>query len=176
MKRPLFSILFLSLLGQGWAPAQQLPPLVAQQGYADIILINGKIVSMDDRSTVPDTPGHIYEAMAIKGKRIQALGTNAEIRGLAGPETRQVELGQKTVIPGLIATHYHTDVFAAINYGPQFGLVDPSVKLRVVAEKTAEATAKKLRDTILNAIQVRKVPEGQWITRRSGRYRPRAET
>ncbi len=105
MKRHLFSILFLSLLGQGWAPAQQLPPLVAQQGYADIILINGKIVSMDDRSTVPDTPGHIYEAMAIKGKRIQALGTNAEIRGLAGPETRQVELGQKTVIPGLIATH-----------------------------------------------------------------------
>ena len=164
MKRHLFSILFLSLLGQGWAPAQQLPPLVAQQGYADIILINGKIVSMDDRSTVPDTPGHIYEAMAIKGKRIQALGTNAEIRGLAGPETRQVELGQKTVIPGLIATHYHTDVFAAINYGPQFGLVDPSVKLRVVAEKTAEATAKKLRDTILNAIQVQKVPEGQWIT------------
>lgn len=84
--------------------------------------------------------------MAIKGKRIQALETSAEIRGLAGPETRQVELGQKTVIPGLIATHYHTDVFAAINYGPQFGLVDPNVKLRVVAENTM--TASSTGDTI----------------------------
>ena len=75
MKKALFTI-FLTL---GWIHtfgfSQQLPDLVAQQGYADMILTNGKIVSMDDRSIIPDTPGNIYEAMAIKGKRIMALGT-----------------------------------------------------------------------------------------------------
>jgi len=33
--------------------AQQLPPLVAEQGYADLVLFNGKIVTMDDRSYTP---------------------------------------------------------------------------------------------------------------------------
>ncbi len=59
---------------------QQLPPLVAQQRYADLVMTNGKIVSMDDRSATPDTPGHIYQAMAIKGEKIMALGSDAEMR------------------------------------------------------------------------------------------------
>ncbi len=164
MKRLLFSILLLSLVSYGWALAQQLPPVVGEHGYADMILTDGKIVSMDDRSAVPNSPGHTFEAMAIKGKKIMALGTNAEMKRLAGPKTQLVDVGGKTVIPGLIATHYHTDLFANWIYGPQLGLVDPSVKLSVVAEKTAEATVKKLRETILNAIQVRKIPKGQWIT------------
>ena len=144
--------------------AQQLPPLVAQQGYADLVLINGKIASMDDRSIVPNTPGHIFEAMAIKGKKIMALGSNAEMRPLAGSETRLVDLGHRTVIPGLIATHFHLYGNAAREYGPSQGLVDPSVQLTVVAETTAEGTAKKIRDALANAIQVQNIPKGQWIS------------
>jgi hypothetical protein len=49
-------------------------------------------------------------------------------------------------------------------YGPQVGLVDPSVKLTVEAATTPEATAKKLRDAIVNAIQTQRIPKGQWIT------------
>ncbi len=155
----LAALLFLPVVGL----SQQLPPLVGEHGYADMILTDGKIVSMDDRSAVPNSPGHTFEAMAIKGKRIMALGTTDAMKKLAGPKTQRVDVGGKTVIPGLIATHYHTDLFAARTYGPQLGLVDPSIKLSVFAEKTAEATVKKLRDTILNAIQVRKIPKGQWI-------------
>jgi predicted amidohydrolase YtcJ len=144
--------------------SQGVPALVAEQGYADMILFNGKIVSMDDRSIVPDTPGHIYQAMAIKGKRIMALGTNAEMRRLSGPRTRSLDVGGRSVIPGLIQTHYHTFTSAGGMYGPQVGLVDPSVKLTVEAATTPEATAKKLRDVIVNAIQTQRIPKGRWIT------------
>ncbi len=97
MKKILWTFLLTVAVSQlGFS--QQIPDLVAEHGYADVLLVNGKIVSMDDRSIVPDTPGNIYQAMAIKGKRIMALGTNAEMRRLAGPRTRTVEVGQKTVI------------------------------------------------------------------------------
>ncbi len=164
MTRKFPIVCLLALMVSGLGLAQELDPLVAQQGYADKVLINGKIVTMDERRYVPDLPGHIYEAMAIKGKKIMALGTNAEMRMLAGPRTRTLDVGQKTVIPGLISTHYHLFSDAAANYGPSQGLLDPSVKLTVVSEKTAEGTARKIRDTIVNAIQVQKIPKGQWIT------------
>ncbi len=159
-------LIAFSVVALLWVSAysQSLHPLVAEQGYADLILFNGKVVSMDDRTIVPNTPGNIYEAMAVKGKRIMALGTSDEMRALAGPETESINLGQRTLIPGLIQPHYHLFGTAANRYGPQVGLVDPSVKLTVVAETTAEATAKKLRETIINAIQVQNLPQGQWIT------------
>ncbi|MBI2822613.1 MAG: amidohydrolase family protein [Acidobacteria bacterium] len=146
------------------ALSQNRPPLVDEMGYADVILVNGKIVTMDDRSIVPETPGHIFEAMAIKGKKIMTLGSTGEIRLLAGPKTQVIDLEKKTVVPGLIQTHYHLFGSAASRYGESQGLIDPSVKLRVVAEKTPEGTAKKLRETIVNAIQVQKIPKGHWIT------------
>ncbi|MBI4455887.1 MAG: hypothetical protein HY644_08315, partial [Acidobacteria bacterium] len=78
-------VIWLSLAGLGLSQGR--PALVDEMGYADIILVNGKIVSMDDRSITPDSPGHIYQAMALKGKKIMALGTNEEIKALAGSKT-----------------------------------------------------------------------------------------
>ncbi len=118
MKRNFLILGFVTFLQLGVGLAQQVPLLVARQGYADIILTNGKIVTMDDRSNAPNTPGSIVEAMAIKGKRIMALGSNAEMRRLAGAETRLVDLGHRTVIPGLVATHFHLYGNAARTYGP----------------------------------------------------------
>jgi len=152
------------MLGVGPVLAQQLPDLVAAHGYADMILVNGKIAAMDDRSSTPNSAGQFFQAMAIKGKRIMALGTDAEMRRLAGPRTRLVDVGGKTVLPGLIQTHYHIFGTAARVYGPQVGLVDRSVKLTVVTDTTPEATAKRIRDTILNAIRVQQIPKGKWIT------------
>jgi predicted amidohydrolase YtcJ len=166
MERKAFGLGILMVLiffpAQGLA--QDRPALVDDMGYADTILINGKIVTMDDRGITPNTPGHIHEAMAIKGKRIMALGSTQEMRQLAGPKTRTVDVGGKTVIPGLVHTHYHIFSSAATEYGPSQGLVDPSVKVTVFADPTAEGTAKKVRDTVVNAIQVQKIPPGQWIT------------
>ena len=164
MNRILLTLSLVFLLGFGPVLAQQLPDLVAEHGYADMILVNGKIAAMDDRSSTPNSAGQFFQAMAIKGKRIMALGTDAEMRRLAGPKTRCVDVGGKTVLPGLIQTHYHIFGTAARVYGPQVGLVDRSVKLTVVTDTTPEATAKKIRDTILNAIRVQQIPTGKWIT------------
>ncbi|MCH8820646.1 MAG: hypothetical protein IIB03_10060, partial [Acidobacteria bacterium] len=162
MKR-LLILFVLGLLMPGFGLSQQIPKLVAQHGYADMVLSNGKIVTMDDWSIVPNTPGHIFESMAIKANKIMALGTDAEMRKLSGPNTRFIDVQGKTVIPGLIQTHYHLFGPAASKYGPQVGLLDPSVQVTVVAESSPEATSKKLRESILNTIRVQNVPKGQWI-------------
>ncbi len=160
----LTTFLVLGLLLSGSGLAQSRPELVDQMGWADTVLVNGKIVSMDDRSSVPNTPGNIYAAMAIKNSRIMALGSVDEMRELAGPRTRIVDLGNRTLIPGLIATHYHMFTSAARRYGPQFGLTDPSIKLNVLADTTAEATAKKIRDTVVNALRTQDIPKGKWVS------------
>ncbi|MEE2840370.1 MAG: amidohydrolase family protein [Acidobacteriota bacterium] len=158
------TLVLVVLISQGFIFSQQVPELVAEQGYADMILINGKIVTMDDWSIVPNTPGRIVEAMAIKGKKIMALGTNQQMRELAGPATQFVDVGGKAVIPGLIQTHYHLFGPAASRFGPQVGLIDPSIKVTVVAEATAEGTSKKIRDSVVNAIEAQSIPKGQWIS------------
>jgi len=164
--RRLLTLCALALLLQGAGLSQQVPDLVAEHGYADMVLTNGKIVSMDDWSTTPDTPGNIYQSMAIKGKKIMALGSDGEMRRLSGPNTRFVDVEGHTVIPGLIQTHYHLFGPAASRYGPEVGLIDPSVQLTVEAADSPEATSKKMRDALLNAIRVQNIPKGTWISLR----------
>src|SRR5262245_4690168 len=67
---------------------------------ANIVLVNGKIVTVDDRFT-------FAEALAIRGERIVAVGSTAEIEKLKGPQTQVIDLNQRTVIPGLIDNHAH---------------------------------------------------------------------
>ncbi len=47
------------------------------------------------------------EAFAVRGDRIQAVGTNAEIEKLKGPETRIIDLGGRFVMPGFNDAHLH---------------------------------------------------------------------
>ncbi len=74
--------------------------LHAQRPVADMILSNGKIITVDDRFT-------IAQAVAIRGDRIVAVGSNQEIAQLAGPDTKKIDLRGKAVIPGLIDNHMH---------------------------------------------------------------------
>jgi len=67
---------------------------------ADLILKNGKIVTLD-----PDRPQ--AEAIAITAGRITALGTNREIASQAGPGTRVIDLNGHLAIPGFIEGHGH---------------------------------------------------------------------
>ena len=64
------------------------------------IFHTAKIVTVDPQF-------RIVEAMAIREGRIVATGTNAEILRRAGPDTERVDLGGKTVLPGLIDSHVH---------------------------------------------------------------------
>jgi len=66
----------------------------------DVVLVNGKVVTVDDRFS-------IAQAVAIRGDRFAAVGTTAEITRLAGPQTRRIDLRGRTVIPGLIDNHIH---------------------------------------------------------------------
>lgn len=82
------------------AIAAILPVLRAQEFTADLILSNGKIITVDDRFT-------IARAVAIRGDRIVAVGTDQDIARLAGPDTRTIDLQGRAVIPGLIDNHMH---------------------------------------------------------------------
>ena len=64
------------------------------------IFHHGKIVTVDPQF-------HIVEAMAIRDGRILATGTTADIVKLAASGTEQIDLGGKTVLPGLIDSHVH---------------------------------------------------------------------
>lgn len=66
----------------------------------DILLVNGKIVTVDDRFQV-------VQALAIQGERIVATGSNDAVRKLGGPRTKVIDLAGRTVIPGLIDNHGH---------------------------------------------------------------------
>ncbi len=82
---------FLSLVGahSGWA-----------QDSPNLILTNGKILTVDESFSQA-------EAMAVKGERILAVGSNAEIARMAGAETKKRDLEGATVLPGLIDSHVH---------------------------------------------------------------------
>ncbi len=75
----------------------------------DLIAHHGKIATVDANFKV-------LEAMAIKGDRIVAVGSNDEILALVGPETRQIDLQGKTVLPGLIDSHLHAVMSAMYEF------------------------------------------------------------
>jgi predicted amidohydrolase YtcJ len=76
------------------------PAASAPADPADLLLVNGRIVTVD--SAHPTA-----EAIAIKGDRIMALGTTAEMDKLKGPATRRIDLQGKLAIPGFIEGHGH---------------------------------------------------------------------
>src|SRR5436190_754981 len=67
---------------------------------ADLILHNGKIVTVDKKFS-------IHQALAVQGGRILRVGTNAEVLKMKGPSTQVLDLDGKTVLPGLIDSHVH---------------------------------------------------------------------
>jgi len=67
---------------------------------ADLVLTNGRIVTVDDAR--PEA-----EAIAITKDRIQALGTAAEIKGMIGPATQVIDLQGQLAIPGFVESHGH---------------------------------------------------------------------
>ncbi|MBT7466666.1 MAG: amidohydrolase family protein [Bacteroidetes bacterium] len=84
---PVFFILFSTLA-------------ISQNDYADLILVNGKIITVDGDAS-------IAQAVAVKDSLILAVGTNAEILAYQGPETDTRNLSGRTVTPGMIDAHLH---------------------------------------------------------------------
>ncbi len=86
---------FTALLSFGCASTSE-----AGNENADMVLLNGKIVTVDDKNRE-------VQALAVNGDKIVALGTEAEISKLIGPSTKVIDLEGRTAIPGFNEGHGH---------------------------------------------------------------------
>jgi predicted amidohydrolase YtcJ len=109
---------------------------VNAQPPADLLLVNGKIITVDDTFS-------IQQAIAIRGERVIAVGTSEALRPMAGPDTRTIDLAGRTVIPGLIDNHNH--VIRATEYWPNEARLD-GVATRAAALARLAAKAEALGD------------------------------
>ncbi len=107
--------------------------------HADLVLINGKIITMEDNAP-------FAESLAIKNGKIIAIGSNSQIKPFISKETRIIDLEGKTAMPGLIDSHGH--------FG---GLGESLVKLDLRTAKNWD----EIISMIKNA--VKKAKPGEWI-------------
>ncbi|MBI4463061.1 MAG: amidohydrolase family protein [Acidobacteria bacterium] len=101
----LWGALYMTLFLSGPLQAQQAP---------DTILYNGKIVTVDNHE-VNGNLGTIAQAVAIREGKIVAVGSNDQVRRLAGSTTKSLDLKGKVVIPGIALTHDHPQDWDPLN-------------------------------------------------------------
>lgn len=126
-------------------------PVPAQT--ADLILYNGKIVTVDEKAPV-------VEAVAIQGGRFLALGKTDEILRLADPATMKLDLKGKTVTPGQVHTHTHVHATAEAQYGGEIG---PKKLKMYTINFRAVRTKEDIANQIKSAIEAYQIPAGEWI-------------
>jgi predicted amidohydrolase YtcJ len=111
--------------------------LASAQGSApDLVLFNGKIFTSD--AAYP-----YVQALAIRGGRIEATGDSSKIKLLAGPQTRQIDLGGRTVIPGINDAHNHIGLEPPCVVHLYLGTEDPAwaqLKQAIAAAKAPKGT------------------------------------
>ncbi|MGC0416282.1 amidohydrolase family protein [Embleya sp. AB8] len=73
---------------------------------ADLVLSNGRVLTVDAAFTVA-------EALAVRAGRLVAVGSDAEIRPLIGPDTEVIDLAGRTALPGINDSHLHACAFGA---------------------------------------------------------------
>lgn len=138
--------LLASAVALGSAGLIALQPVHAQSGpdgnYADLILTGGKVITVDASDTRA-------QAVAVRGNRIVAIGSDADIAKWRGTATKTVDLGGKTVLPGFIDAHSHIAgmVNVEINY----------INIQVPPLANAKAIIEKLK-----SVQASK-PKGGWL-------------
>ena len=96
---------------------------------ADMVIYNGKILTADSPDPRTFT---IAQAAAIYDGKFVAVGGNDEVLQYAGPQTKKIDLGGRTVLPGLVETHHH--IYSYANHffpkdQPKPGETDPGTPL-----------------------------------------------
>ena len=106
---------------------------------ADRVFLNGKIVTVDPAF-------RIAEAMAVKGERIVAVGSNEDVRRFSGPKTKEIDLKGKCVLPGLIDSHLHATDASTYEFDHDVPQMDTVADVLAYVKDRAE-----------------KLGEGKWI-------------
>lgn len=92
-----------------------LPACTGGAEPADVVFVGGPVVTLDEgglgegriaEGSVAE--GSVPEGIAIRGDRIVAVGSEAEVRSLVGDGTRVIELEGRSVLPGLADNHFHS--------------------------------------------------------------------
>ena len=118
----------------------QSSPRPAPRGAPDLVLTGGKVFTAD--SLRPWA-----EAVAIRGARVVAVGTSAEVRRLARRTTREIALGGRVVIPGINDAHDHVgdvplgvEFYTSASPTPDAPLAQVLDSLRRLAARTPAET------------------------------------
>jgi predicted amidohydrolase YtcJ len=113
-------------------------PILPRPPAPDLILHGGKIISVDRGFT-------IHEGVAISGDRILTVGNDDQMRAMAGPSTRLIDLKGRAVIPGLMDNHLH-----GAGGGPGVDLSRARSMADVVTALRARVQASKPGDVIVS--------------------------
>ena len=102
----------------------------------DLVITNGKIITVDPVFS-------IAQAVAVKNGKIVAVGTNDEIKTIAGKSTKVIDLKGNTMLPGINDTHCHISDWALTRPPFMLDIRFPIVKsiadiLRMVTEKAGK--------------------------------------
>ena len=108
---------------------------IASAQTADTILFNGKILTVDKDFSQ-------QEALAIGDGKILATGTSAAMKKLADDKARLVDLGGRTVIPGLTDGHIH-GIRAALTFGTEVNWIGVPTLKDALEKIRAAAAAQK---------------------------------
>src|SRR5215467_11350133 len=130
--RLLFASLTVLLFAGVLVNAQEL-------SFADLVIVHGHVWTVD-----PHHPR--AEAVAIRGGRIAAIGSDSEIAKWVGPATKRIDAQGNSVLPGFIDAHVH--------FSSGGGEIT-SVQLRDA--NTPQEFARRVGD------QARKLPKGEWM-------------
>ena len=115
------------------------PADIPEEQAADLVIYNGKIVTVDKNFS-------IAQAVAVKGDKIIAVGTDEEIKGLVGKNTKVLNLKGKTMLPGINDSHIHSTLFGSEKPPLVIDLTDPKFNsiaaiVKAVGERAKTAKA-----------------------------------
>ncbi len=117
------------------AAALLLSATAALAQSADTVLFNGKILTVDKDFSV-------QQAIAIGNGRIVATGSSATMKKLAGDRAKLIDLGGRTMIPGLTDGHIH-GIRAALTFGTEVNWIGvPTLKEALEKIRAAAKTQK----------------------------------
>jgi predicted amidohydrolase YtcJ len=131
----------VAALGTPWFSTTVGAVQAAESGHADLVVTNAKVYTVDQR--MPRA-----EALAVKNGRFIAVGTNSEMSGLIGKNTRTFDARQMTVVPGFTDCHNHAggdvllyEVLVGNPFEVEFVTIDSIIdKLRAKARQTPAGT------------------------------------